>query len=141
MNLLGTPVNKDKRQTVSIADSESQIAKTRLILGDEDRGRLRPYGATLGLYCGISLEQTRHRDLYVFQVGLGIVNGDTLQIRLLHSHPDSVDAAQEQFGRKVRRNLDIGLRRCPECRLQPPRDEAFEHDREHQKEEEPYQNQ
>ena len=111
-----------KGQTLSIASSESHIAKTYLILGDENRGRFRPYGAILGLDCGIPLKETRHRDLYIFQGGLGVVNSDTLQICLVHSHLDSVNAAQEQFGRKVRRNLDVRLCRCPKCRLQPPRE-------------------
>ena len=84
-----------KGQTGSIASSESQVPKTRLILGDENRGRVRPYGATLGFDCGIPLKETRHRDLYIFQVGLGVVSSNTLQICLVHSHLDSVDAAQE----------------------------------------------
>src|SRR5215211_3119397 len=106
----------------SIVGSETQITKARLILVYENRGRFRLQGATLGLDGGIPREETRHRDLHALQVGLGVIEGSPLQACLVHSHLDAVDAAQEQFGRKVRGDLYVWPRRCPERRLQPPRE-------------------
>src|SRR5215210_629152 len=125
----------------SVDRPQAQIVEARLILVDEYRGRLDAQRATLGFDRGIPLEETRHRDLYTSQVRPGVGESRTLQTCLVHLHLDSVDAAQEQFGGKVRGDLDVGLRRCPECRLQPPCEQALDRERKHQIEEESYQNQ
>src|SRR5215208_3160173 len=122
----------------SIVGSETQITKARLILVYEDRGRFRLQGATLGLDGGIAREETRHRDLYALEVSLGVVKRGPLQACLVHSHLDAVDASKEQFGWKVRGDLHVWPRRCPERRLQPPREQALDREREHQEEEKHY---
>ena len=84
-------------------------------------GRLGREGATFGLDLQTSPKEARHRDLHALQLCLNAAERDALLAYLVRSRPDSVGASQEQLGREVRGNLDLGFLLQPEPLLQDPR--------------------
>ena len=91
----------------------------------------------MGLDLQISPKEAWHRDLHALQLRLNAAESDALLAYLVRSRPDLVGASQEQPGREVRGDLDLGLLLQPEPLLQDPRQPVLDHARKRHVGEEP----